>query len=483
MKKVLKTIALGLILAIMGGLSSVSILKYYEKTNSNSQPNPPKSNHFIKNKIDIVRTPSLEFAAEMSLNSVVHIKTEMRTNANRNNLYHFFYGAEQFQPQIAHSSGSGVIISADGYVVTNNHVIDNAEKITITLNNKKNYPAEVIGLDPNTDLALLKIEEENLPFIQYGNSNSLNIGEWVLAVGNPFNLTSTVTAGIVSAKGRDINILKNDPYSGMSTIESFIQTDAAVNPGNSGGALVSANGELIGINTAIKSNTGSYTGYSFAIPVNIVKKVVNDLKEFGTVQRAFIGVSIQNLDEELAKELGSESLEGVYVNGIAENGSAEKAGIKPGDVLKKIESKSVKNVTELQEQMSQFRPGDEIKIEIQRDNRYIELSIVLKNLNGNEKIVSNESNTILKKLGVKLKEVSNKNLRTLQLKNGVQITDIYPGKLSRIGIQEGFIITKMNHKKVSSVKDIEQIIKNAKEGVLIEGVYEDGRREYYGFGL
>ncbi len=484
MKKGIKLFTFGLALTLAGGVSSVGIYKYFENTQSatTNQGTLLDNNHFASNKIDIIQAPSLELAAEMSLNAVVHVKTEVLARRPTDPLYQFLYGGQQ-QPQLAHSSGSGVIISDDGYIVTNNHVIDNAEKISITLNNNKTYKAEVIGTDPNTDLALLKIAKEDLPYINYGNSNNIKVGEWVLAVGNPFNLTSTVTAGIVSAKGRDINILRNDPYSGISAIESFIQTDAAVNPGNSGGALVSATGELVGINSAIKSNTGSYTGYSFAIPVNIVKKVVKDLKEFGTVQRAFIGVSISNLDDALAADIGTDDLNGVYINGTTENGSAAKAGIKPGDVIKKVGNKSIKNVAELQEQISQFRPGDKVTIAVNRDNKELKLPIVLKNLNGNEKIVSNESNTTLKQLGAKFAEASAKELKQLKLNGGIKVDEIYNGKLRSVGIRKGFIITKINHKRVNTISELISTIEKVKGGILIEGVYENGKKEFYGFGV
>ena len=486
MKKGLKLFAFGLALTIAGGISSVGIYKYFERNSSvaSTQHSTPNNNHFTSSKIDIIQPTSLELAAEMSINTVVHIKTEVLTKRQADPLYQFLYGGgQQQQPKLAQSSGSGVIISDDGYIVTNNHVIDNAQKISVTLNNNKTYKAEVIGTDANTDLALLKIDQENLPFIHYGNSNSIKVGEWVLAVGNPFNLTSTVTAGIISAKGRDINILRNDPYSGMSAIESFIQTDAAVNPGNSGGALVSSTGELIGINSAIKSNTGSYTGYSFAIPVNIVKKVVKDLKEFGTVQRAFIGVSIRNLDENLADEIGIDDMNGVYINGTTENGSAAKAGIKPGDIIKKIGNKSIKNVAELQEQISQFRPGDKVIVSVSRDDEELELPVILKNLDGNERIVSNTSNKILKELGAKFAEASNKELNYLKLSGGIKVKELYNGKLRSVGIRKGFIITKINHKNISTVDEFITSIEKIKGGILIEGMYENGRREFYGFGV
>ena len=269
----------------------------------------------------------------------------------------------------------------------------------------------------------------------------------------------------------------------MSAIESFIQTDAAVNPGNSGGALVSSTGELIGINSAIQSNTGSYTGYSFAIPVNIVKKVVKDLKEYGTVQRAFIGVSIRNIDDELAQKIGIDDLNGVYINGTTENGSAEKAGIKPGDIITKVGNQTVKNVAELQEQIGQFRPGDEITIVVNRDDEELKLPIVLKNMNGNESIVSNESNSVLKELGATFTNMDDKELKHLKLDGGVKVDQLFNGKLRRVGVREGFIITKINHKKVSTVDELVSTVEKIKDGILIEGIYENGRREFYGFGV
>jgi Do/DeqQ family serine protease len=484
MKNGIKLFTFGLILTIAGGVSSLVIYKIFEKPNIPvaNEHNFPEYNQLAKNKLDLTPQVNLELAAQMTVNAVVHVKTEVLVNNQNDALYQFLYGTKR-QPQMAQSAGSGVLISDDGYIVTNNHVIEDAENVSITLNNRKTYKAEVIGTDPNTDLALLKIDEENLPYVHYGNSDDVNIGQWVLAVGNPFNLTSTVTAGIISAKGRDINILRNDPYSGMSAIESFIQTDAAVNPGNSGGALVASTGELVGINSAIKSNTGSYTGYSFAIPVNIVKKVVRDLKEYGTVQRAFIGVSIRNLDEQLAEKLNTSDLNGVYINGTVENGSAAKAGIKKGDIIKKIGSKSIKDVTELQEQISQFRPGDKVNITVNRDNKEVKLLVALKNKNGNEKIVSNESDKVFKLLGATFKEVDKKELKQLKIKNGVKTDQILNGKLRRIGVREGFIITKVNRKDVSSVDELMAAVSKAKNGILLEGLYENGKREYYGFGI
>ena len=398
MKKIIKPTLALVGLLTLSGFFSIALYKSLaqeEKIKVVEQTTPPQS--LLASNKTIAGFVNFEYAAEMSVNSVVHIKTKTEIRRQADPLLEFFYGRpQQLPPQSIQSSGSGILISNDGYIVTNNHVIDGAQDIEVVLNNKKTFTAEIIGNDPNTDLALLKIESNDLPYIEYGNSNDLKIGEWVLAVGNPFNLTSTVTAGIVSAKGRDINILKNDPYTGISAIESFIQTDAAVNPGNSGGALVNTNGELIGINTAIQSNTGSYTGYSFAIPVNIVKKVVRDLKEFGTVQRAFIGVSIANIDKKLAKEKDITELTGVYVNGVTKNGSAAKAGIKNGDIIKKIGNKTINDVPDLQEQIGQFRPGDKISISLLRDNEEMDVSLTLKNLNGDEEIINNNENELVK---------------------------------------------------------------------------------------
>lgn len=480
-------LTLGLTLTISSGICSVIIYKMIEKEPivSYETVHNEGNNQFTSNKTTLTNDMvNLEMAATQSIHAVVHVKTASVVSHPNDQLYRYLYGKSP-QPKIAQGTGSGVIISEDGYIVTNNHVIDEAEKIAVTLNNKKTYEAEVIGTDPNTDLALLKIDVDKLPFISYGNSNDVNVGQWVIAVGNPFNLTSTVTAGIVSAKGRDINILRNDPYSGMSAIESFIQTDAAVNPGNSGGALVASTGELIGINSAIKSNTGSYTGYSFAIPVNIVKKVVKDLKEFGSVQRAFIGVSIRNLDEHLANEAGIENLSGIYVNETTPKGSAGKSGIKKGDIIKMIGTKTINDVAELQEEISQFRPGDKAKITVLRNNKKIMLPVVLKNKNGTEKLISNSSNEteIMKALGATFKPIDKNKALALNLKGGVQVDQLFNGKMRKVGIQEGFIITRINHKPIKSIEELVATVDSATNGVLIEGMYENGHREFYGFGI
>jgi serine protease Do len=415
-------------------------------------------------------------AADKTINTVVHVKTQYSQTYSSGSVYDFFFGQRYYQQQVpVLSSGSGVIISNDGYIVTNNHVIQKAEYIEVVLNDQRSYPAKIIGSDPTTDIALLKIEDKDLPFIQYGNSDEIMIGEWVLAVGNPFNLTSTVTAGIVSAKARNINILSKD-----FAIESFIQTDAAVNPGNSGGALVNTRGELIGINTAIASNTGSFTGYSFAIPVNIVKKIVADLVEFGVVQRAYLGVSIANIDNKLAQQKGFDKIEGVFVEGVYPEGAASDAGIIGGDVIVMVEDIAVNSVSALQEQMSKYRPGNKVNLTIKRNNILKLFVVTLRNKQGNTDIVLNDVRTVL---GAKFQDLTSEDRVKLKIKNGVKVKELGNGKLKEAGISNGFIITSINRKQVYSVSDIENFVNSSKGGVLIEGVYPNGMVAYYAIGI
>jgi serine protease Do len=422
--------------------------------------------------------PTFENAAKKTLNSVVHIKTisTQEQQIIKDPFQRLFFGNPEVQSRKREvsGSGSGVIISSDGYITTNNHVIKGAKEIQITLNNKQTYTATVVGVDPTTDLALIKINEVDLPAISYGNSDELNVGEWVLAVGNPFNLNSTVTAGIVSAKGRNINILKED-----YAIESFIQTDAAVNPGNSGGALVNQNGELIGINTAIASNTGSYTGYSFAVPVNMVKKIMGDLLKFGTVQRALLGVQIIDMSQELAKLNGIENLNGVYISKLMLNGAAKDGGLKEGDVIRKVGNTIISSSAELQEQIGQFHPGDKVNITFERGGKLKTTELTLKNRLGTTASVKKE----ILFLGAKLDEISSEEKKELGIVNGVKISDLKAGKLMREGIKKNFIITKINNKSVATPDEVMAIIKKKKGGFLIEGIYPNGIKTYYGFGI
>ncbi|MFN5324835.1 MAG: Do family serine endopeptidase [Bacteroidota bacterium] len=419
-------------------------------------------------------------ASDATVPAVVHVKTTYSVSSNSgyyNPFQDFFWGDRGFRnPAPSRSAGSGVIITDDGFIVTNNHVVENSEKVEVTLHDKRTLPAKVIGTDPSTDLALLKIEDKGLPYLPYGNSDNVKVGEWVLAVGNPFNLTSTVTAGIVSAKARNISILPDQQF----PIESFIQTDAAVNPGNSGGALVDTQGSLIGINTAIASSTGSYSGYSFAIPVNIVRKVVSDLIEFGNVQRAFIGVSIRDIDSKLADEKGIKKLNGVYVAGLTEGGAAESAGIEEGDIITKVGGVDVNTSPELQEQVSKYRPGDKIEVTLNRNNSLKTVVVTLRNKDGEIKVVKNET---VSHLGAEFATVSKEESAKLGIRSGVKITKLDAGKLRNAGIREGFIIQSIDNRPVSTPNDITSVLNNKKGGVLIEGLYPNGTRAYYGFGL
>jgi Do/DeqQ family serine protease len=417
-------------------------------------------------------------AAESSVHAVVHVKTTF-SNRVAYNPFSFdpfdFWGRPR-SPQQAEATGSGVIITDDGYIITNNHVVENAEKVEVTLNDNRTYKARVVGTDPSTDLALLKVDEKNMPYIVYGNSDDLKVGEWVLAVGNPFNLTSTVTAGIVSAKARNIGILPD-----QFKIESFIQTDAAVNPGNSGGALVNTRGELVGINSAIASNTGSYTGYSFAIPVNLAKKVVDDLVEFGSVQRAFIGVSIRDIDSKLADERGLRETQGVYVAGLTPGGAAEEAGLREGDIITRVGDITVNNTPQLQEQIGRFRPGDRVNLSILREGKEQQLAVTLRNKDGDTRIVKAEESLNL--LGASFEQASAEERGRLGLQGGVKVSKLYSGKLRSAGIKEGFIITSIDKKPVRNTQELDQLLKEKQGGILIEGVYPNGMKAYYGFGI
>ncbi|MEA3316553.1 MAG: Do family serine endopeptidase [Bacteroidota bacterium] len=412
-------------------------------------------------------------AAEKTIHAVVHVKTKYIRKSNP--IYNFFYGQGNGHSREYLSSGSGVIISADGYIVTNNHVVENSAEINVVLNDKRSYKAKIIGSDPSTDLAVLKINEKNLPFISLGNSDNLKIGEWVLAVGNPFNLTSTVTAGIVSAKARNINILRDEKF----PIESFIQTDAAVNPGNSGGALVNLKGELIGINSAIASQTGSYTGYSFAIPVSIVSKTVSDILKYGKVQRAILGISIANIDSESAKQYSLNKIEGVYIRSVVQDGAAYRAGIKQGDVILKINNNKVNSMAQLQEQISKYRPGENINIEIKRNNKRKQFNVVLRNMLGSTSIIKPDE--VFSSLGASFKNLNDNLAKKVGIKNGVLVTEINTkGAISKAGINKGFIITHIQDEEIKNLDHFKNIIENSKEKSSIEiiGIYPRNRNIY-----
>lgn len=423
-----------------------------------------------------VTLPDLTFAAEKSIHAVVHIATQSVRGggwSSGNPFFDEFFGLRDQQPQIAQGFGSGVIISSDGFIITNNHVIEDAQNIKVILNDKREFEAKLVGADPSTDIALLKVEAKDLQYLIYGNSNDLKLGEWVLAVGNPFNLTSTVTAGIVSARSRNLGINED-----QLSVESFIQTDAVVNSGNSGGALVNQQGNLVGINTAIYSRTGSYTGYSFAVPVSIVGKVVEDLKKYGEVQRALLGVNIGDVNAEIAKELKLEKVEGVYVGGVPENGAAREAGIKEKDVIIQVEGEPTKNTAELQEKISQYRPGDNVKVVVIRDNEKKQFTVTLRNKHGDTEIVRDNNST----LGAEFVVVGEKEKEKLDINSGIKVIKLDNGKLKTSGIKEGFIITNVNKKPIYEVKDFKREVENAKGGILVEGIYPNGEQAFFVFG-
>ena len=407
------------------------------------------------------------FAAENTVHGVVHVMTVTeRSSASRNPLYEFFYGDRyRSDPEPMLGYGSGVIISEDGFIVTNNHVIEGSDEIEVTLNDKRVFKAEVVGRDPSTDIALIKIKAKNLPYIKYGDSDELKLGQWVLAVGNPFNLTSTVTAGIISAKGRNLGLLP-DEY----RIESFIQTDAALNRGNSGGALVTLKGEFVGLTSAIISPTGGYAGNSFAVPVNIVKKIVADLEEFGEVQRAILGVTIIDVNADLAEEKKLDKIEGVYINGVREEGAANEAGIKTGDVVLSINDVKVNSVSELQEQISKYRPKDKVNVVIKRDNKKKLFEVVLRNTRGNTEIVRSEDLI----MGAKFDELTGDEREKYNVSNGVKITNIGDGYLSDQGLKSGSVIIRINGNTVRRVSEVKDLLGGGRTLYSIEGIQPNG---------
>ncbi len=436
-------------------------------------------------------------AAEAATPAVVHITSEISASpaANRGSQFEMdpffrqFFGDMQprgnqgGRPQIG--SGSGVVIASNGYIVTNNHVIDNADKIDVVLDDKRKFTAKLIGTDPNTDIALLKIDATGLPAVRYGNSDQVRVGEWVLAVGNPFNLNSTVTAGIISAKGRNINIMRGQNVKGQNMgIESFLQTDAVVNPGNSGGALVNLNGDLIGINTAIATQTGVFEGYSFAVPSSIVSKVVDDLMKFGTVQRALLGVNILEVDAALKEEKKLSTLNGVYIAGLTKESAADAAGLQEGDVLMSINEVPVNTQSQLQEQVARFRPGDKIRVAYMRGSDARTTAVTLRNTAGTTAVVKVEDAKAVEVHGATFKPLSSGEMQKLGLDGGAKITNVKKSDFRDTDIPEGFIVTRIDKNKVRTPQDAQRYLANLDDGsgVLIEGTYPDGQKAYFPIG-
>ncbi len=486
----MKKLSLIAVVALVSAISAVGLYKVFEveKTTVILQGSSPAHYASISDAIDNRQPVDFTYAAALTTRAVVHIKN---TSMSRVSQYYNHPLYEYFKPYFDQennkqqrpsriSFGSGVIISEDGYIVTNNHVVEGGDELEVTLPNNKTYPAEVIGTDPSTDLALLKIDETGLPTIPFANSDEVKVGEWVLAVGNPFNFNTTVTAGIVSAKGRYLNILDRDKM----PIESFIQTDAAVNRGNSGGALASIDGKLIGINTAIVSPSGTYAGYSFAVPSNIVAKVVSDLKKHGIVQRALLGIEIISMNAQLAEDRDIDVVEGVYVAKVNPGSGAADAGIIKHDVIISIDGRSVKNVASLQEQVARHSPGDRVAVTLLRNGKTKKILATLKNKNNTLAVLEKHSSVLIPALGAEFVNISEADKKELGVQNGVRIHKIHEGLVKQAKIKEGFVVTHMGQNRISSVEDLSNALNNKKGGIMLEGVYpNDNEVYYYDFGL
>lgn len=477
--------------AILGSATTILATEGVKNITSGDVYIPSATNNNIEQSDNVVKVASssgpVDFtkAAESTINSVVSIKSFASSRQEDYfDPWEFFFGpsgnsrrgqSQQDSEPKAKALGSGVIISADGYIVTNNHVIDGADKLEVTFNDNRKFNATLVGADPNTDVALLKINAKGLTPIPFGNSDNVKVGEWVLAVGNPFGLNSTVTAGIVSAKARGLN-------KGNMGLESFIQHDAAVNPGNSGGALVNTNGELIGINTMIYSQTGSYAGYSFAIPSAVVKKIVTDIQQYGSVQRAVLGIQFTELDADKAREEGiTATNEGVYVNKVNNGSSAKEAGLRVGDVIVKLNGHDIKNGAQMLEQMSKLRPGDKVDISYYRDNKLKKTTVTLKNDQGTTSMSSKSDFT---SLGCAFLSLSEREKEDYGISSGVKVTGLKDGKLKNAGIKNGYIITKINGREVNDQDDVENEYnrvmrdKSGDKVMTISGITATGKKEY-----
>ena len=491
MKDNMKKIGLTLLTAFVGGAVAIGSYKLIEDKYSEGMTFEEKQKVYFANNpgqiVSSTNNPDFTQAAAAVTPAVVHIKTTYTSGSRGSNdafedMFEDFFGGRRRPqgPQMA--SGSGVIISDDGYIATNNHVVENASKIEVVLNDKRSFQAKVIGRDPNTDLALLKISGSKFPVVKLGNSDNVQVGEWVLAVGNPFNLTSTVTAGIVSAKGRSIGILgADDPNS--RPIEAFIQTDAAINRGNSGGALVNTRGELIGINAAIASQTGNYEGYGFAIPVNLAKKVMDDFRKFGTVQRGFLGVSIGDVTAELAKEKGLRSPQGIYVAQVVPDGAAASSGIKEGDIITKVAGVQVNSSAELQEQIGRHAPGDKIGITVVRSGSERIVNVTLKPEQKSNQYAGRSSAELFNRLGASFAPATSAQKSKYRINSGVVVAQVRRGGFfEEVGIPQGMIITSINGKPVNDSEDVDAALANRTNNMIrISGVAPDGSNVIYNF--
>ena len=495
MKKAFLILGLVAVSAAAGGATAWTLaagqepsVEYIERE---VERTPALGTHFTS--YEAGQYPDLTYAAENAVKAVVNIEAVQQIEMPRRGAYGYDYdpfleffgipqeygrrgGSGEPEYQERRAGGSGVIISADGYIVTNNHVVDGATKLKVKLNDGRTFDAKLVGKDSATDIALLKIEAKELPTLAFGSSDALRLGEWVLAIGSPFDLPSTITAGIVSAKARNLGAIPND-----FSIESFIQTDAAVNPGNSGGALVNTHGELVGINTLIKSQTGSYVGYSFAVPESIVRKVVVDLKEYGVVQRAMLGIMFRPVDQDFldteGKELGIDQIGGVYVASVVEGGSASEAGIRKGDVILEIDGLKINDAATLQEQIARHRPNDKVKLSVKRGGDVKQFDVTLRNKAGKTELITRESVDVVEALGGKFADAGTKLCRELDIRGGVQVVGIKNGGiLARARVREGFVITHINDTPVYSLSDMERMTEKIRS---IDGIYPDGRSASY----
>lgn len=469
-----KNLILVFVVAFLGSLLAINSNKFFVSEDSSYKSIQERQEELgvnsvkVKYESNVPKELDFTIISELATNSVVHIRSSYNASLKSNGYYQYRQGPSQ-------SSGSGVIVSDDGYIVTNNHVIEGASEIQVVLNDNRSYKAEIIGMDPTTDLALIKIKGDQFPFMAYGNSDEVKVGQWVLAVGNPFNLTSTVTAGIISAKARNIGILRDE---NNYQIESFLQTDAVVNPGNSGGALIDINGRLIGINSAIASPTGSYAGYAFAIPVNLVKKVADDLLEFGVVQRGLLGIRIVDVSAELADQQNLSILQGVYVSRVGSGSGADEAGIEVNDVIIGIDDIEVTNTSRLQELVARHRPGDKVKVALIRGGERLEMEAILKNSGGTVAVVERVSEVEIE--GSIFENISEEEAEKLNINSGVLLKKLKVGKWEEAGIEEGFIITEVDKNEIATVDQLKRLMEQLEgQRVILLGVMKNGDKTYY----
>lgn len=490
MKKVFFYLGIVAVAALAGGVTAWTLSRNMEPRvayiDREVERTPALGTHFTSYQSD--RYPDLTYAAENAVKAVVNIEAVQEVEVQGRSFgydpFLEFFGIPQRgydrggrpQKQERRAGGSGVIISPDGYIVTNNHVIEDATRLRVKLNDGRVFDAEVIGTDPTTDVALIKVEGKELPTLPFGSSDALRLGEWVLAIGSPYNLQSTITAGIVSAKARQLGVIPSE-----FSIESFIQTDAAVNPGNSGGALVNTHGELVGINTLIQSQTGSYVGYSFAVPESIVRKVVMDLKEYGVVQRAMLGITFRLVDQSFldseGKDLGIDELGGVYVASVLDGGAASEAGIRKGDIILDIDGVKLEQASTLQEQVAKHRPNDKVNLSVKRDGKVKQMEVTLRNKAGKTELLTREDVDVVELLGGKFADAGTKLCRELDIRGGVQVVSIKAdGILARARVREGFVITHINDRQVLSLSDMQRMTEKVRS---IDGIYPNGRAASY----